>query len=61
MKISVSEYSKLCKVTRTVIYNRIKVGLLSIIKDRGTFFIDTEAYPPQGKRRAGRPLRSRLK
>jgi predicted DNA-binding transcriptional regulator AlpA len=60
MKISINEYCKLCGVTRTTIYNRINKGLIKPIKARGTLFIDTEAYPPQQRGIAGRPLIKRL-
>lgn len=58
MKISIAEYAKLCKVSKTVIYNRIEDKMIIPVKDRktGLFFIDTKKYPPMGARNAGRPV-----
>ena len=56
MKISINEYAKLCKVSRTTIYNRINTRLILTETHRGTLFIDTKAYPPKGAGTSGRPL-----
>ncbi len=55
MKISISEYAKLCGVSKQTIYRRTH-GLLKAETHQGVMFIDTELYPPTGKRKAGRPL-----
>lgn len=54
--ISISEYSKLAGVSRQTIYNRIKSGHIHTRTAHGRLFIDTEAFPPKGKQRAGRRL-----
>jgi hypothetical protein len=57
-RLSVVQYSELCGVTKTVIYNRIKKKKIktSIIDVGGypTTVIDVKKYPPTGKERRGR-------
>lgn len=54
-KLSVTQYAKKCKVSKTVIYTRIKNKEINISEG----FIDTEIYPPQPKKKNGRkPLQS---
>ena len=57
-KLSVAQYSVLCGVTKTVIYNRIKKRKLKYekiyVNGYPTIVINIEKCPPAGKERRGR-------
>lgn len=56
MKVSIAEYAKLCKVSKTIIYRRIRRGLIKPIMAQGMRFVDIGIYPPQRAGMPGRPL-----
>ena len=52
---SVQEYANLCKVSRQVIYTRIRSGQITFKKVREVTVIDIDENPIKGAKSAGRP------
>jgi hypothetical protein len=55
--VSIPQYAKLCKVTTTTIYNRLKDGEVKIADVETDYkfdLINTEDYPPKPKKKNGR-------